>query len=235
VSFPSGVNNIKPKNWIINGGFTVNQRGGTRTPGIGVYGYDRWKGHADGLEQVIEDLPAGDYTLTFDSASDGAGTIGGTTATSPIYVTGLARGDQSIIVPSDATRVSVCAGDCRYLADPFEERTAQQEEWLCKRYYVRFTANSNNAPFAGGVCYGPSDIFAQFLFQDPMRVAPTAASSGAFEALVGGAVKVASAVSIGSISTWQAQVNLTVSNAPVGDGALLRMDAGAYLEFDAEF
>ena len=173
VSFPSGVDFVKPKNWIINGDFTINQRGGTRTPGIGVYGFDRWKGHIDGLEQVIEGLPAGDYTLTFDSASNGTGTIAGTTGSSPIYVTGLTAGDTSVVVPSDATRVSVCVGDCRAMADPFEERDLSTETLLCQRYCwqglvpnaigVRYMSSSENYAEAGSLS-----------FQTPMRTSPSA-------------------------------------------------------------
>uniref|UniRef100_A0AC34GCG2 Uncharacterized protein n=1 Tax=Panagrolaimus sp. ES5 TaxID=591445 RepID=A0AC34GCG2_9BILA len=44
-------------NWIINGDFTINQRGGVKKPANGVYGFDRWKGHANGIEQIIEALP----------------------------------------------------------------------------------------------------------------------------------------------------------------------------------
>ncbi|WP_319529268.1 DUF2793 domain-containing protein [uncultured Cohaesibacter sp.] len=173
VSFPSGVDFVKPKNWIINGDFTVNQREGTRTPGTGVYGYDRWKGHADGLEQVIEDLPAGDYTLTFDSVSAGAGTIAGTTGTSPIYVTGLTAGDTSVVVPSDATRVSVCVGDCRAMADPYEDRDTATEELLCQRYCWQ-----GEIPNTRGVRYfGETESYAEagsVSLPASMRVDPSA-------------------------------------------------------------
>ncbi|SNY94056.1 hypothetical protein SAMN04515647_4380 [Cohaesibacter sp. ES.047] len=124
-------------NWIINGDFTVNRRGGTRNPGIGVYGYDRWKGHADGLEQMIESLPAGDYTLTWTGG--GTGTIGGVTAASPIYVTGLSGGQTSVVVPSDAARVSVCKGDCRAMTYDYDCRSYQAEVELCRRYYEKLT------------------------------------------------------------------------------------------------
>lgn len=118
-------------NKIINGDFTVNQRGGTKTPGVGTYGYDRWKGHADGLEQIIEALEAGDYTLSWDGG--GTGTFGGTTASSPFVATASA-GDISVIVPSTATRVALVLGDLSAYGNSFGPRHIAHELGLCRRY-----------------------------------------------------------------------------------------------------
>lgn len=120
------------RNKIINGDFTINQRAGTRTPGIGVYGYDRWKGHADGLEQIIEGLEPGEYTLTWSGG--GVGTFAGVTAASPFKATS-AGGNVSVVVPSNATRVSLVPGDATAEDDPFSPRHIQQELALCLRYY----------------------------------------------------------------------------------------------------
>ena len=117
------------RNWIINGNFTVNQRSGTRTPGVGVYGFDRWKGHASGLEQVVEALPAGEYTLSWSGG--GNGSFGGITAASPITAT-VAAGNASVIVPSDAEFVQLEPGS---VATPFEHRFPGIEFSLCQRYY----------------------------------------------------------------------------------------------------
>lgn len=117
------------RNWIINGNFTVNQRAGTRTPGVGVYGFDRWKGHASGLEQVVEALPAGEYTLSWSGG--GNGSFGGITAAAPITAT-VAGGDTSVIVPSDATLVQLEPGP---VATPFEHRPIGIELALCQRYF----------------------------------------------------------------------------------------------------
>jgi len=70
------------------------------------YAKDRWKGHVSGLEQVIEALSAGDYTLTWTGGD--TGTFAGTTAASPFF-TISAGGNVSVIVPSNATRVSLNA------------------------------------------------------------------------------------------------------------------------------
>lgn len=120
-------------NWVINPDFTINQRSGTKTPGVGVYGYDRWKGHASGLEQVVEALPAGEYTLTWTGG--GSGTFGGTTAVSPFTAT-VTAGNESVIVPSTSTLVSLVLGD-ETAADPFVGRHISQELAMCQRYYTK--------------------------------------------------------------------------------------------------
>lgn len=132
------------RNQIINGDFRINLRGGTRTPGVGVYGFDRWKGHADGLEQIIEALPAGEFTLSWTGG--GNGTFGGTTAVSPITET-VAGGETSVVVPSDATDVQLEPGP---VATPFELRPIGIELMLCERYYqsvsldgIVYNANSD--------------------------------------------------------------------------------------------
>lgn len=118
-------------NKIINGDFTINQRGGTKTPGVGTYGYDRWKGHASGLEQVIEAMEAGDYSLSWDGG--GTGTFAGTTAASPFVAT-TSAGNISVIVPATATRVCLISGDTTHIANPFSSRPIASELDLCRRY-----------------------------------------------------------------------------------------------------
>ena len=155
------------RNWIINGNFSVNQRGGTRTPGVGIYGFDRWKGHASGLEQVVEALPAGQYTLSWTGG--GNGTIGGTTAVSPITAT-VTAGDTSVIVPATADLVQLESGP---VATPFEYRPIVTELALCQRYFARRPYTVGGAQvFAGQVLYFP------FLHPVPLRVSPTSTRVG---------------------------------------------------------
>ena len=123
-------------NWIINGNFNINQRAATsKAQPVGTYGYDRWKGHANGLEQIIEALPAGEYTLTWSGG--GTGTFGSSTKASPIKAT-VTSGNRSVIVPATATKVSLVSGDATG-ADPWGnvERTRYAEELLCWRYFYR--------------------------------------------------------------------------------------------------
>ncbi len=135
-------------NWIINGDFTINQRGGVKKPANGVYGFDRWKGHASGIEQIIEALPAGKYTLTWSGG--GTGSFGGQTKDSPIKAT-VVGGNTSVVVPATATKVSVVAGDATS-ADPWLEcvRSVPEELMLCLRYYEEISTTLRfNATGAG--------------------------------------------------------------------------------------
>lgn len=120
------------KEWVINGNFSVNQKGAsTKSQAVGVYGYDMWKGHASGIEQVIESLPAGEYSLSWTGG--GSGIFNGTTDISPIVET-VTAGDTSIVVPSTADEVSLKKGDTTYEASPYIPRSYDEELLDCQRY-----------------------------------------------------------------------------------------------------
>lgn len=123
-------------NWIINGDFTINQRGGVKKPANGVYGFDRWKGNANGIEQIVENLPAAEYTLTWSGG--GNGTFAGITKASPIKATVGSSGNNQIIVPETATKVSLVSGDAT-TSDPWPKcaRPNAAELLLCQRYFER--------------------------------------------------------------------------------------------------
>ena len=154
-------------NWIINGDFTINQRGGVKKPANGVYGFDRWKGHANGIEQIVEALPAGEYTLTWSGG--GTGTFGGQTKASPIKAT-VVGGNTSVVVPQTATKVSLVAGDAT-AADPWLKcvRSDAIELILAMRFYEIgevgpsgwYTANSG------------WDYSWPFIFKVSKRIAPS--------------------------------------------------------------
>ena len=165
------------RNQIINGDFRINQRNGTRTPGVGVYGFDRWKGHAGGLEQIVEALPAGQWTLSWSGG--GNGTFDGTTAASPITAT-VAGGNTSVVVPSNATNVQLEHGP---VATPFEHRPIGTELALCQRYYyVYATSGLGDAPtassqYSGGYTTAPNTSLAMAIAHPvTMRINPTALS-----------------------------------------------------------
>ena len=117
------------RNWVMNGHFTVNQRGGDKTPPLGEYGFDRWKGVPGGLEQTIEALPAGRYTLSWTGG--GMASIGGVTAPSA-FVIDLPGGDTSLIVPATADFVQLEPGEVH---TPFEHRPIGIELALSQRYF----------------------------------------------------------------------------------------------------
>ena len=206
------------RNWVINGNFTVNQRGGTRTPGVGVYGFDRWKGHVGGLEQVVEALPAGQYTLSWKGG--GSGTFGGTTAASPITAT-VTAANQSVIVPAASTEVQLEAGP---IPTAFEHRPVGLEYTLCERYFqsgiFRLSGVTNTA---GGD--------ASVVFNQAMRAAPTltVGTNGAF--VDGFATVGITGISLVNSSPVAARVALTAGTTTPGRG--LVMD-GSNLSFSAE-
>jgi hypothetical protein len=154
------------RNKIVNGDFTINQRAAaTKAQAVGVYGYDRWKGHAQGIEQVVENLPAGDYTLSWTGG--GNGSFAGTTGVSPVKAT-TAGGNISVVVPVAATRVSLLRGDATADPDPYPARHISQELALCQRYF-NYLANVQpryNAVVAGARAQFP-------IFFPQMRVNPS--------------------------------------------------------------
>ena len=156
------------RNWVINGHFTVNQRGADKRPPLNQYGFDRWKGVPGGLEQTIEALPAGRYTLSWTGG--GMASIGGVTAPSA-FVVDLPGGDTSLVVPDTADFVQLELGEVR---TPFEHRHIATELLLSQRYYF---ASAGNV-FGAGPPRGESQTAFPIFFPMTMRVAPTMSHVG---------------------------------------------------------
>lgn len=144
------------KNALINGAFNVNQRSGTTTPGVGVYGFDRWKGHADGLEQVVE---AGNFTVSTEY------TLSGVNVTTT-QITSPASGDWSITVPANAGNVQLELGS---VPTSFEIRSKGLELQLCQRYYRTQEGSTQGWWYSTG---GVSRYVESFNHPVPMRVTP---------------------------------------------------------------
>ncbi|MGQ5719929.1 hypothetical protein [Pseudochrobactrum asaccharolyticum] len=184
-------------NWVINGNFPINQRGATsKAQPVGVYGYDRWKGHANGLEQVIEALPAGEYTLTWSGG--GTGTFGSSTKASPIKAT-VSAGNRSVIVPASATKVSLVSGDATG-ADPWVnvERPYTLEFILSARYcYKPSSSYSHGLVYAGASLNNTAWLYTIQL-PVPMRIAPsvTVLNEGSLVNIVAGSLNYTTAVDI---------------------------------------
>lgn len=126
------------RNLIINGGFRINQRGAsTKSQSAGVYGYDRWKGHANGIEQVVEGagVPSGKVTLSW--LGGGTGYINGTSGTTPLTVSVPSDTNISVVVPDTSDNVQLEIGDT---ATDFEYRPIGEELALCQRYYFVTTS-----------------------------------------------------------------------------------------------
>lgn len=125
------------ENLLINGNFTVNQRGFVGgQPAAGVYGYDRWKGDTLGtrIEQVVENTEtlSGSYTISWVGGTGTADVDGTTGLNSGDSVTMTATGNYSVIVPTDATNIKFEQGSG---ATPYQARLIGEEFALCQRYY----------------------------------------------------------------------------------------------------
>ncbi len=183
------------KNRIIDGGFTINQRGHTSGTSLssGSYGHDRWKGGASGgtytftqgstgvnttititagsIIQVIEgaNLPeGGTYVLSWTGTAQGkigSGSFG-------------ASGITGTITAGTNTNIEFNTGTCGNVqlevgstATSFDYRPYGTELQLCQRYYFRIS-NDTFAYFAGKQ-QGTTQCY--FTVQAPvsMRATPT--------------------------------------------------------------
>lgn len=179
-------------NWIINGNFSVNQRGGTKTPGIGVYGYDRWKGHISGLEQVVEGLPGGTYRLTWTGG--GTGSVGAQTAVASPGIFTVSAGNTSVVVPSNAGNVSLVPDALAGSGDPFRSRAAEIELSLCQRYCKVWGGGAAEIP-GFGYWVSTTQLFVMMPLAPNMRAAPS--------------------ITVPDASLW----NIMINNSIAGTGA----------------
>ncbi|QYM73344.1 hypothetical protein K1X45_02570 [Pseudochrobactrum sp. Wa41.01b-1] len=224
-------------NWIINGDFTINQRGGVKKPANGVYGFDRWKGHAGGIEQIIEALPAGEYTLTWSGG--GAGSFGGQTKASPIKATVVA-GNASVVVPATATKVSVVHGDAS-ASDPWSKcvRPSAEEERLCYRFFYRITGSENWLAVAATGAAG-AKAFVYLSIPEKMRTSPSSTVYGNASYFTGGWIN--STLLVDGVIGTHVICTVNVQSIQNPDGSpswLVRLSnssgAASIIDLDAEF
>ena len=117
---------LSNRNILINGNFTVNQRGlSIASVSIGSYGEDRWKKTSGGMTQIVEEvnyLPSTVYTLS------------GTGVTTQ-QITSPSSGNWTLPdIPVTARLIQLELGDTATL---FEHRSHGQELALCQRYLRR--------------------------------------------------------------------------------------------------
>jgi len=161
------------RNKIINGDFRVNQRGASaKAQPVGVYGYDRWKGHANGLEQIVEgaNIRAGTYTLSW--VGGGTGSVNGTSGASPLTVDLPGGANVSVVVPATATDVQLEPGRD---ATPFEQRPISVEMMLCQRYYEISPRLRVRNPGASSAL-----LFIDWTYKVTKRASPTLGNLGDF-------------------------------------------------------
>lgn len=183
---------IGVKNAIINGNFSVNQRGvsGTVNLAAGVYGHDRWKAGASGctytfatvnnvttltitagsLIQVIEGLNLFDGTYTLSWAGTAQGKIGaGSYAGSG--VTGSVSGGTDLNIEFNTGTLSLVQFEPGAVATPFERRLQSDELTACEWYY-RVISLANLRMIGQAYTSGAHECWLVTLPQE-MRASPT--------------------------------------------------------------
>ena len=185
------------KNRIIDGGFTINQRGYTSGTSLssGSYGHDRWKGGASGgtytftqgstgvnttititagsIIQVIEgaNLPeGGTYVLSWTGTAQGkigSGSFG-------------ASGITGTITAGTNTNIEFNTGTCGNVqlevgstATSFDYRPYGTELALCQRYLPIITGGQGSQVFANGMCYSTTAAVINYVFKVTPRTRPT--------------------------------------------------------------
>ena len=186
------------KNRIINGGFTINQRGYVTNTSLtsGSYGHDRWKGGASNGTYTFTQASAGvNTTITITAGSiiqviEGANLPEG--GTYVLSWTGTAQGKigagsfgasgiTGTITAGTNTNIEFNTGTCGNVqlevgstATSFDYRSYGTELALCQRYYQQYNSTGDNAAFmAIGYCDTSSRAFCTFQFPVYMRTAPS--------------------------------------------------------------
>jgi len=162
------------KNRIINGGFTINQRGYVTNTSLtsGSYGHDRWKGGASNGTYTFTQASAGvNTTITITAGSiiqviEGANLPEG--GTYVLSWTGTAQGKigagsfgasgiTGTITAGTNTNIEFNTGTCGNVqlevgstATSFDYRSYGTEFSLCERYFQKYNGNSVGTASNGG-------------------------------------------------------------------------------------
>jgi hypothetical protein len=248
------------KNRIIDGGFTINQRGyvsGTSLPS-GTYGHDRWKGGASAgtytftqgalgvnttititagsIIQVIEgcNLPeGGTYVLSWTGTAQGrlnGGTYG---SSGTVTVTGWVAGTNLNVEFNTGTCGSVQL-EKGSTATSFDYRPYGTELALCQRYYEQMVA-AGSSTLSIGQCYSTTAILFSILFRVTKRTAPTFSNGGNLIALTAAGANAGGTPSLNSASVDSARVDLTGCTSIVaGNASALFALSGSFIAFSSE-
>ena len=133
------ISQVSNPNLIINGLLSqpVNQRnsgGNWGAISVGDYGYDRWKKHANGIEQIIEGTGLIAGTICLHWQGGGTGYINNVAVSSGDTATIPAATNVSIVVPTNADQVKAEYGNKPTPFIPDDPSTALLR---CQRYYCQ--------------------------------------------------------------------------------------------------
>ena len=197
-------NTFSFKNRIINGGFTINQRGYITNTSLsaGVYAHDRWKAGVGGctytftqnaagvhtiititagsLQQVIEgcNMPeGGTYVLSWTGTAQ-ARFNGGSYGSSPLVVTGITAGTNATVEFNTGTVGSIQL-EVGSTVTPFDIRDYGGELIMCQRYYQQNDGSTSDrlCPWMPQVNNGTVRALL-YVFPVTMRATPTATATG---------------------------------------------------------
>jgi hypothetical protein len=186
------------KNRIINGGFTINQRGYVTNTSLtsGSYGHDRWKGGASNGTYTFTQASAGvNTTITITAGSiiqviEGANLPEG--GTYVLSWTGTAQGKigagsfgasgiTGTITAGTNTNIEFNTGTCGNVqlevgstATSFDYRPYGTELALCQRYYYKIGAGISNSMLGVGWNISTTQSVALTTFPTTMRTSPSA-------------------------------------------------------------
>lgn len=205
------------KNLLINGNFSVNQRGyvsGAATGGANQYTLDRWRvvtsgqnlafsasgngyevtAPAGGLEQVVEGINVEGGTYVLNWTGTATATVGGVARTKGETFTLTAN--TNVTVRFTGGTVSLAQLELGTVVTPFERRHYTVERALCQRYF--YTATVLVTAAVNGSVYWGSKV--------TMRTTPTIAGGGS-----GFSTSAASAEGANVFQTTQAVQTLTAT------------------------
>lgn len=240
------------RNLLINGDFRINQRGGQKIPAVvNEYGFDRWRANsATHIEQIIEDAPAGQYTLWCEGGTAAlmsanianVAQLGQGPSNVPLTFNYNGTGNLSIIVPGVVTKVQCEPGP---IATPFEHRPIGTELALCQRYCHVAVADGGLNPYmvlGTGRWYDAGN--AQIAIQHPvqLRTAPTLESTSPantfhinLDASLGGASPTALSLNEPGFNVSTITVSYAPLGRPAGTPTTLYCNTGvAKIVFSAE-
>lgn len=182
-----------PYNHVINPNMVINQRQvATHVQAVGVYGFDMWKGHAAGMEQLIPFLPAGTYTLTWTGGGNSS-PAGGPFQQSP-YVFAFPGGSMSIRMPTSARAITLNSGVFVSGVSTFEDSTFENDLVRCfpfyqKSYNYEYTAASGVTTFGAVLSRdGAATLLARQIpvsFTHKMKATPVVVVYTLYEGTVG--------------------------------------------------
>ena len=215
----------------------------------GVYAFAYNVNQADVWEYKTYTVTDGMTTFGAESSDNGVGfgvcfdlgegpsrsTQEGQNPTTSAGTMGLTGGVKILATSSATWQITGVQLEVGKVATPFEHRSYGEELAACQRYYQRWDGTGSNQMVTTGVVYSSTAAITFLDFKKTMRSAPTVTSSSTpIEVVVGGTVKAGSSAGFSNATPWGVEVQIQISGATQGHGAVGRLENGGYLAVNAE-